>query len=142
MTEIIVDATNCIVGRLGAYVAKQALLGNTVRVVNAEKAVMTGNPRWIVDKYYHRRVETGRPGKGPYILRAPDRFLRRQFRGMLPHKKARGSAAFKRILCYEGVPGQFANKKLVVVKEASTAQKRILKFTSVEKLCRALGERR
>jgi len=40
---MIVDASNMILGRMVSYVAKKALLGEKVDIVNCEKAVITGN---------------------------------------------------------------------------------------------------
>ena len=39
---MIIDAKDLIAGRMGAFVAKQLLLGETVDIVNAEKAVISG----------------------------------------------------------------------------------------------------
>ena len=40
---VVIDAENAVVGRLASRVAKLALMGEDVLVVNAEKAIMTGN---------------------------------------------------------------------------------------------------
>ena len=37
MTKIIVDGKNAILGRLGSYVAKELLKGNSVEVINSEE---------------------------------------------------------------------------------------------------------
>lgn len=139
MQEINIDATDLIVGRLGSYAAKQALLGNVVNIVHAEKAVMTGSKKLIVAKYHQRRTAIGRPNKGPFILRSPDRFLKRQIRGMLPFKKARGSAAFRRIKCYKGVPDQLKDRKLTSLPFAHVEKKRTLKIAQIAEICKALG---
>ncbi len=139
MTELNIDATNLIVGRLGSYAAKQALLGYTINIFNCEKAVMTGTKRFTVEKYHHRIAETGQPQKGPFISRLPDRFLRRQIRGMLPHKKARGVEAWKRILCYQGVPEEFTGKKLQTLDWANSKHSRTMKIFTIKELCAALG---
>ena len=59
MAEINIDATGLIVGRLGAYVAHQAMLGHNINIFNSEKAVMTGSKKVIVARYHHRIAETG-----------------------------------------------------------------------------------
>ena len=41
--QIVIDATNATMGRLASYVAKQALLGKQIAIVNSEKAIITGN---------------------------------------------------------------------------------------------------
>jgi len=139
MAELNIDASNLIVGRLGSYVAKQALLGHTVNIFNCEKAMMTGTKEFIVYKYHYLIADTGQPQKGPFISRMPDRFMRRQFRGMVPHKKARGIAAWKRIMCYQGVPEEFKTKNLQTVDFAHIKHKRTMKLLSIGELCRALG---
>ncbi len=140
MAELNIDATNAIAGRLASYVAKQALLGNAVNVFNCEKAVISGKPSVVRQKYYYRIFKTGRVFKGPFISRMPDRFVRRIIRGMVEHKQGRGKEAFDRIMCYIGVPVAFTDKKLVkVAKEASELPK--LKFQTVGELCTSLGGR-
>ncbi len=42
------DAEEMVVGRLGSKVAKAAILGDTVIIVNAEKAIITGDPRTLI----------------------------------------------------------------------------------------------
>lgn len=139
MAEINIDATNLVVGRMGGYAAKQALLGNTINIFNVEKAVMTGDQDYIVEKYYNLRAGIGRPQKGPFIPRSPDRFVRRQIRGMLPYKKSRGREALKRIKCFVGVPEEFKNKKLITLEAASVEKKRAFKITKISDVCKALG---
>jgi large subunit ribosomal protein L13 len=140
MAEINIDATNAIAGRLASYVAKQALLGNSVNILNCEKAVISGNSSAVREKYYHRMFKTGGPFKGPFISRMPDRFMRRIIRGMLEYKEGRGRDAFDRIMCYIGVPAEFKDKKLVkVAKEVKDLPK--LKYQTVGELCVSLGGR-
>ena len=140
MTEINVDATNAIIGRLASFVAKQALLGNTVNVFNCEKAVISGDPVAVRAKYFHRIFDTGKPFKGPFISRMPDRFVRRIIRGMVQHKVGRGRDAFERIMCYLGVPIDFQGKKLVKPSKQAADLPR-LKFVTVGDLCVSLGGR-
>ena len=138
--EINIDATNCIAGRLASYVAKQALLGHTVNIFNAEKAIMSGNPVAVRLKYFHRIFETGQPNKGPYISRMPDRFLRRMIRGMVEHKQGRGGEAFERIMCYIGVPAGFKDKKLISVGK-KVDELPSLNYQTIGQLCVSLGGR-
>ncbi len=137
--ELNIDATNIIVGRLGSYAAKQAMLGHTINIFHCEKAVMTGDKRFAVAKYHHRIAETGQPQTGPFISRLPDRFMRRQIRGMLPHKKARGQAAWKRILCYQGMPEEFKGRKLQTLDWANSKHRNTMKLFTIKELCAALG---
>lgn len=139
MAEINIDATNLIVGRMGSYAAKQALLGHSINIFNCEKAVMTGGKKFNAEQYLYLIKETGQPQKGPFISRLPDRFVRRQIRGMLPYKKSRGAAAWKRIMCYVGVPDEFKKKKLITLDWASAKHKRTMKIITIGELCRMIG---
>ena len=51
---MIIDASDMILGRLATYVAKKALLGEKVDIVNCEKAVITGNKKSVFEKYKKR----------------------------------------------------------------------------------------
>lgn len=136
--EINIDATNLVVGRLATYVAKQALLGAKVNIFNCEKAIISGTPAQVREKYYHRIFQTGQPWRGPFISRMPDRFVRRIIRGMLDHTSARGKNAYDRVMCYMGVPVQFKDAKLVSLgkKKADLPN---LNYQSVGELCTSLG---
>ncbi len=118
----VIDATGAIAGRLASIVAKRALLGERIIIVNAEKAVITGDPKRVVKLYLKRVVEVRthyNPEKtGPKIPRRPDRILKRIIRGMLPYKRWKGRRAFKRIRVYVGVPDEYKNIKPEVVEEA------------------------
>ncbi|MEK6857479.1 MAG: 50S ribosomal protein L13 [Nanoarchaeota archaeon] len=140
MKEINVDATNAIVGRLGTYVAKQALLGRKVNVFNSEKALMSGNPKNNVEvyRYLTQEINTGRTAKGPFICRYPDRLLKRFFRSMLPWAKPRGRESYKRIMCYISVPQEFKDKKLEKVSVAD-GNKLNTKHITVGDLSRRIG---
>ena len=49
---MIIDATDLVAGRLASSIAKKALLGETIDVVNCENLVLTGNK--IYGKYKHK----------------------------------------------------------------------------------------
>ena len=63
--EIIVDAENSVVGRLGSFVAKKALQGNKVTVVNSEKAIIIGKKDIVINRYIERRQLGKGVQKGP-----------------------------------------------------------------------------
>ncbi|HYB84252.1 MAG TPA: 50S ribosomal protein L13 [archaeon] len=110
---IVIDATNQIMGRLASYAAKSALSGNTVIVLNAEKAVISGRKSNIVEEA-KRRLKTrtlASQTTAPVHQRRPDLYLRRVVRGMLPWKKAKGKAAFHRVLVFMGVPEEYSKAK-------------------------------
>ena len=135
---MIIDATDLILGRMCAKVAKKAMLGETIQIINCEKALITGNKKDIIAKYRHR-LELGQPQKGPYIQRKSDRFVRRTVRGMVPFKQEKGRAAFERVMCYIGVPAAFKDKKTETIKEASIEKVPNLKYITVHEVCRQIG---
>lgn len=111
MEEIFIDAANQVAGRLASMAAKEALKGKKVYIFNAEKAIISGNPHHIIEKYKEKLLR-GDPYKGPFYPRQPDRILRRMIRGMLPYKKPRGRDAYKRVKVFISLPEEYSNKKL------------------------------
>ena len=136
---MIVDANNQVLGRLATYVAKQALSGESVNVINCEKVLISGDRSKVFEKIRHSRNDRGEPFHGPFISRMPDRLVRRMIRGMLPFKQARGREAFKRIMCYMGVPKEFEGKDAVKPKGADASKLPNLKFVRIEEVSRMLG---
>jgi large subunit ribosomal protein L13 len=135
---MIIDGDGLILGRMAAIAAKAALKGEQVHVVNAEKIIISGNPRHIVDRYKIRRSlkHKGDPEKSPKWPRRPDMLVRRIIRGMLPYDKATGRQAFKRIKVYMGVPSELAPK----LSEAVKLEKKVPKvYISINELSRELG---
>jgi len=131
---IVIDASNLIVGRMATAVAKKALLGEEVNLVNCENAVMTGKKRQVFNRLKEKH-NIGDALKGPYFQRMPDRFVRRIIRGMLPYKQEKGKLAFERVMCYIGVPAQFKDKKLETVKSASISNSKTLSYVTIGQIC-------
>ncbi len=100
--DIVVDARDCILGRVASQVAERALDGETVAVVNAEEAIITGSDEDVMD-VFETRAELG-SDSGPYYPKRPDRIMKRSIRGMLPYKRPRGREAFEGIRVYVGDP--------------------------------------
>jgi large subunit ribosomal protein L13 len=116
---LLVDANNAVAGRLAAVVAKQLLQGEHVVVINAEKAVLSGNRASIILQYKERlgiRTRTA-PWKGPMHPRQPDRMLRRIIRGMVPWKRDRGRKAMKCLRVYTGTPEGLKTKRNLDISE-------------------------
>jgi large subunit ribosomal protein L13 len=107
--EHFIDASNQIAGRLASIVTKLLLKGDTATIVNAEKAVISGDKVSNIE-HYREKHERGEPYHGPFYPREPDMMLRRIIRGMLPHKP-RGRDAFKRLRVYKSVPLELKGKK-------------------------------
>lgn len=108
---MIVDAENQVLGRLASNVAKKLLDGEEVLIINSEKAIITGDPKKITEKYRKKR-EMGDPHHGPYFPKKPDAVLKRTVRGMLPVKKPKGRQALKRLKTYTGNPMDQEGEKL------------------------------
>lgn len=129
---IVIDAKNLILGRFATHVAKQALLGEEVRVINCEKAIVSGKKATTL-KETKQSANRGNPVKGPFIPKMADRYVRRVIRGMLPYKQAKGAQAFKRVLCYIGEPEEFKDKA-VSLESASYEKLPNIKFVTVEEM--------
>ena len=48
---MIIDASNLIAGRIATVVAKKALLGETIDIVNSEKAIVTGSKTQVFARF-------------------------------------------------------------------------------------------
>jgi len=112
--KIIIDANGAIFGRLCSFAAKKALEGNEVIVVNSEKAVITGNKQNIIQKYINLRAKGGYSQKGPKYTKIPYYMIKRGIRGMLPdHRKGIGKQALSKIRCYDEIPEEFKEQKMI-----------------------------
>lgn len=138
---MIVNAENMILGRLASFIAKQALLGETIDVINVEKAVISGQRLGTLENYRRKQVR-GYALHGPYFPRDPLRMVKRTIRGMLPYKQEKGKLAFKRIKCHIGVPQEFAGKKAEVVKNADSSKVYRIKFITIAEISKHLGHKR
>ena len=114
---VVIDATDVVVGRLASYVAKRLRgkhrpdftphvdTGDHVVVINAEKAVFTGNK--LTDKIYYRH--TGYAGgikstTAGNILsgRFPERALELAVKRMMPRESALSRQQFGKLRIYAG----------------------------------------
>jgi len=106
----IYDAENQILGRICTFIAKDLLKGEDVVVINTEKSVLSGNPRWKKE-HYQVKIKRGDPKKGPFFPKYPDDIFRRTVRGMLPWHQAKGRKAFKKLKVFIGIPEEHKNKQ-------------------------------
>ena len=134
---VVVDVTDSILGRFCTVVAKRVLQGETIDLVNCEKAVITGDKVTIYKKY-KEQDKRGTPLKGPYLPKMPDRFVRRAIRGMLPYKQEKGKKAFKNIMCYIGIPEKFSKEKIEKIDLANITKRKTFKYTKIGDLCEQL----
>jgi large subunit ribosomal protein L13 len=131
---MIIDGSNCVLGRVATVVAKKALAGEPVTIINAEKIVITGNPVSVVREYraLFEIRNIAKPVRSPHWSKRPDLFVKRSIRGMLPRRTERGTEALARIRAYIGDNGMKGEK---VAEHNNPAAKTI----TVLELCKALG---
>lgn len=138
--QVIVDATNHIAGRLCSYVAKMLLKGDSVVILNAEKAMFSGD-RHSTIRQWHEYLEIGsitHPEHGPYHARRPDRIITRMIRGMVPREKAKGVNAMKRLRVYIGMPKNYEGGKMKEFEDAKI-RKPPAYYLSVKELAKSIG---
>lgn len=122
---IYVNAENQVLGRLASHVAKLLLKGNKVIVFNAEKSILAGSKKRIVQKFREKyEIKTLKNPKkvGPKHPRTPDGILRRSIRGMLPYKKPKGKKAFKKLIVYCGENFIPKNANIIKFKDADLSK--------------------
>ncbi len=134
---VIIDAKELILGRMASVIAKRLLQGETIVIVNAEKAAISGK-RLSRVRDAKTFLEVGHPRKGPYHRRRPDRIVRRTIRGMLPRKKPKGKQAYKRLKVYLSTPAELVGKEAQTIIEASTEKLRC-PYLTVGELAKEIG---
>lgn len=135
---IIIDASATVLGRAATHIAKLLLtkLEAQVVVVNAEKAIVTGPPVWLRERYRHRR-DVGAERFGPWYPRRADRIFKRAVRGMLPYQRLKGRQAIRRLRCYYGVPSAYVGAQAMQLESAK--QLRTAKFLTLEQISSSIG---
>ncbi len=134
----IIDAKDLILGRMASSVAKRVLLGEQINIVRCEEAIIVGSKKFLF-MHYLKRIHRGTPTTGPFLPRVPHLFVKRCIRGMLPYHKERGRRAYKRILCYIGLPEKFRNEKLETIRGAHISKLQTSKYLKVGVVCERLG---
>ena len=135
---MIIDASDKILGRMATFVAKKALQGEKVEVINSEKAVVTGSKSQVLARFKQRK-DRGVPLQGPYYPKKPEAIVRRSIRGMLPFKKSKGREAFKNVICHVAVPEELKDKKLEEIKNANIDKVPNLRYVTIERISQYLG---
>jgi large subunit ribosomal protein L13 len=148
MTDyLLLNAKNKILGRFCSRVAKKALLGYNIVIINSKDAIISGNKESIHQKYLARlNVKTAtNPRNGPFWPRRPDVFMRAVIKKMLPRKTIRGKEAISRVHVYIGeIPERFSTKyQNLIPGELSNVDRTRLsyynKFITLEDLCMRIG---
>lgn len=126
----IIDGKNAIMGRLASYVAKEALKGEEIVILNCDEVIITGNKVNIKKKFEESRKKVGSGQKGPKISRNSEKIVKRAIRGMLPtHRQGRGKEALKKVRCYSKIPKEFEESKKILA-----GKEKINKFSKVKEL--------
>jgi LSU ribosomal protein L13P len=132
--DVVIDARDCILGRVASEVAQKTLDGQRVAVVNAENTVITGNPESTMETY-RKRANIG-SDSGPYYPKRPDKIFKRAIRGMLPYKEDHGREAFENVRVYLGNPYDEDGE---VLEGTSLDRLSNIKFISLGEISEKLG---
>ncbi len=147
---VLIDAKDKIFGRVCSQVAKKALLGQRVVIVNAKDSVISGNKDNIHKNYLDKLLihTNTNPTRGPFWSRRPDTMMRASIRKMLPRKKSRGRDAIRRVHVYVGeIPERFkiSYQKLVpgeIIDADKTRLSYYNKYITLGNLCLRVGWKR
>ncbi len=133
--DVVVDATDCILGRVASEVAQRALDGERIAVVNAEAAVITGRREDVLERY--RQRDSLGSDRGPMYPKRPDGIVKRAIRGMLPYKRARGRTALENVRVYVGNPFEEADP--VILDDTSLDRLSNIRFVHIGDIADQLG---
>lgn len=134
----IINAEGLILGRMASIMAKRLLRGETIMIVNAEKAVISGKRKSKV-REAKEFLQVGHPRKGPFHYRRPDRIVRRTVRGMLPYKQPKGKQAYKRLKVFIGAPPEEVEERKMETLAEAHAEKLTCPYFTVGEFAREIG---
>jgi large subunit ribosomal protein L13 len=136
---LVIDASGLIVGRLASITAKHLILGDSVTIINVEKAVVTGSRLAILQAAHERlRIRNrGSKAKSPKHPRRPEGIVRRTIRGMLPMDKPKGKDAYSRLSVFVGAPETTNDEKATRPKEAENRSP--VSLTTVGQIAQNIG---
>jgi len=138
---LIVDAEGAILGRLASYVAKALQEGFKVYIVNAEKAIVSGDPQMVIESYkvWFKLKTLRNPARSsPKRPRSPISIIKRAIKGMLPKDNWKGFIAYKNLKVFVGIPPELANKDFIKLSNIDT-KKLTGKYVTVGDIARAMG---
>ena len=138
MDKIVIDAADCILGRLGVQVSKLARMNKEVIILNCEKIVISGSKKTILNDYVEK-LHRGSTESGPFPAKRPDRFVRKAIRGMFSYKSTLGKPAFERVKTFIGVPDEYKDKISKDFKCKKSSDLMHNKYVVVSALCKQLG---
>jgi large subunit ribosomal protein L13 len=134
----LIDGDRMILGRIASFVAKAAILGDNVAVVNCDKIVITGGRRSILEKQRSISKRRGKPNKGIFYERRPDYFVQKTIKRMFS-QNSRGQTAFKRVKCYISTPEKYKDLNAELVKHADIKKIPNLKYITIGEICKTMG---
>lgn len=133
----VIDASNCIYGRLSTIIAKELLnTDEKIVVVNAADTVVTGSRKYVLKRFLLRR-DIGSVRKGPYYPRVPKAILKRSIGEMLPKKTTRGKEALRRCIVYDGVPSEYRDVEKVILDKAKNTK--VSGYVTLAEVARIMG---
>ncbi len=138
---IIINADGAILGRLSTHIAKALQEGFKVYVVNAEKAVVSGEKLRVIEGYkVWLRIKTLRnPQKrSPRRPRTPESIIKKTVKGMLPKNFQKGLDALRNLKVFVGLPKEFEGKEMIRL-STITSEKLGHEYITVGEIARALG---
>ncbi len=140
---VVIDAQDTILGRMCTIIAKLLLEKYRVYVINAEKAVVSGERRRVIEGY--KLFLEVRTHRNPYKRgirrpRTPINIIKRTVRGMLPKETTEGFEALRRLKVYIGVPEELSKLPRIRILDAS-ASRLAGKYVYLADIARELGWR-
>lgn len=137
---VVIDAKNLILGRMASNVAKRLLNGEEIKIINAERAIVSGRKDATFERY-KRYVERGSREFGPHFPRRPEHIISRTIRGMIPHKKTTGREAYNRLRVYIGTPPELGKEPAATIENASITRLSTSNYTVLGDLSKRLGSK-
>jgi len=135
-TKLYFDADGAILGRVGSVVAKELLKGKEVFIINAEKAIISGDRLRVIADLHWWADLGGKGLKGPSVSRNPDLLMKRMIRGMLPSRdRSKGREAYDRLRCYIG-NGPLSAEELKNVKKVGV--KKPIKYVTLKEVVKEI----
>lgn len=113
----VIDARDLILGRMASTVAKRLLQGETIDIINAEQAIISGRRAQIINEAKEFLSVKG-PRWGPIHHRSPHMIIKRTIRGMLPYRKHHGREAYDRLRVHNGTPPELSAADAQTIQQA------------------------
>jgi len=136
----VIDANNLILGRMASNVAKRLLNGEEIKIINAEKAIISGRKDTTFHRY-RRYTDRGSREFGPHFPRRPEQIVARTIRGMIPHTKMAGREAYNRLKVYIGVPPELSKEQAGTIEDSNITRLSTSNYTVLGDLSKRLGSK-